>query len=360
VVGEEGPDLISRYYLFDPAGLTGAGVPDHQFGQVISKSPPSTTQVSRGLNTPFSDELTLGFEREIAPEVAISLTYINRRFRRQLQDRDVNHTLRLDPSTGLPLDKIGALKQGGAGASLLPDVPVPDGRPDLFIQDYFFNQVLRIGNYNEARYHALELSVLRRLSRRWEMQGSYTYSRAVGDAEDFQSRLGNDPSTIQAEFGYLDYDQRHVVKMNALMFLPHDWQLGIAATWGSGLPYSIVSRFFALDNVGYPQFRTLYGYTALQGNQFQFVTLRRNSFRNASTYDFNLRASKTVVLAHKAASVFFEVFNLLNSDDLRVFTYEPVKITRFDPSDPASGTPLQLDAQRRFGRRWQIGIQFEF
>src|SRR5437867_5026716 len=104
------------------------------------------------------------------------------------------------------------------------------------------------------------------------MQGSYTYSRALGDAEDFQSRLGNDPSTVEWETGYLDYDQRHVVKLNAALFLPRDWQVGTSIAWGSGLPYSIISRFFAFDNVDYQQFRTRYGYTAVgPGQSLSFV-----------------------------------------------------------------------------------------
>jgi len=358
VVGEEGPDLVNRYYALDADGVTGAGLPDHQIGGLISKAPPSTTQVDRGLETPFSDELTLGFEREIAPEVAVSLTYVSRRFRRQLQDIDINHSLRLDPVTGRPRDDFGIMDQNAApGGGIVRE---PDGRPDLYIQNFFFNQVLRIGNFNEARYHAIELELLRRLARRWQLQASYTYSRAVGAAEDFQSRLGNDPSTVVSEFGYLDYDQRHVVKLNAMVFLPHDWQLGVAASWASGLPYSIVSRFFSLDNVDYVQFRTLYGQTEPVHAGYVFKTVRRNSLRNPAQYDLNLRAKKAFVLGRKAASLFVEVFNLLNADDLRIFSYDPSAQVRFDPADPSSGTALQIDAQRRFGRRFQIGFQFDF
>ncbi|HXH28945.1 MAG TPA: carboxypeptidase regulatory-like domain-containing protein, partial [Candidatus Polarisedimenticolia bacterium] len=205
IVGEEGPDTINRYYVYDAGGVSGSGAPDAHIGRTLSVAPPSTTQVDRGLATPFSDEFTAGFERELAPEVALSVTYIDRKFRRQLQDIDVNHSLRYG-SDGQPTDLFGAFGQGS-----LPGVPSmlrnPDGRPDLYINDFFFNQVLRIGNFNEARYHALEVTLLRRLSRLWELQGSYTYSRALGAAEEFQSRLGNDPSTIESEFGYLDYDQ---------------------------------------------------------------------------------------------------------------------------------------------------------
>ena len=63
--------------------------------------------------------------------------------------------------------------------------PIGDGKPDLFIHNFFFNQILRVGNVNEARYKAIELQLTKRLSRKWQMDGSYTYSRALGDAEDF-------------------------------------------------------------------------------------------------------------------------------------------------------------------------------
>ncbi|HEU4403129.1 MAG TPA: TonB-dependent receptor, partial [Candidatus Polarisedimenticolia bacterium] len=360
VVAEEGPDVINRYYLLDPNGANGLGVPNHQIGRILSDAPPSTHQVDRQLKTPYSDELTLGFEREIAPEVALSLRYISRRFRDQLQDIDVNHSLRLDPYTGQPLDDFGRVGTIISGAATRQ----PDGRPDLYIQNFFFNQVLRLGNFNEARYRAIEFAAVKRLARRWELQGSYTYSRVVGGAEDFQSRLGNDPSTVEEEFGYLDYDQRHVVKLNAITFLPHDWQLGLSMGWSSGLPYSIISRFFALDNADYQQFRTRYGrtlYNPVTGAP-HFEPLRRNSERNAAVYDVNVRAKKALVIGRHAAAAYIEVFNLLNSDDLRIFTYSPDQPDRFSASP--NGVPvqeaLQLDATRRFGRRFQFGFQFDF
>jgi hypothetical protein len=294
---------------------------------------------------------------EIAPELALSVSYISRRYRDQLQDIDVNHTLRFNPETGEPFDLFGQIKV------LIGNTrrPVPDGRPDLFLLNPFFNQVLRVGNSNEARYRAIEVALRKRLSRRWQMQGSYTYSRAVGAAEDFQSRLGNDPSTVESEFGYLDYDQRHVVKVFATTYLPHDWQAGASATWASGLPYSIVSRFFALDNEGYQQFRTRFGTTVVDpvtGPRFERAG--RNSQRNESTLDLNLNLRKSFVLGRTAAAAFVEIFNVLNTDDLRVFTYEPNK-GEFKPGDGILlASPLQLDAERRFGRRFQIGLQIEF
>ncbi|HEU4402867.1 MAG TPA: hypothetical protein VFT43_12245, partial [Candidatus Polarisedimenticolia bacterium] len=212
---------------------------------------------------------------------------------------------------------------------------------------------------NEARYHALEFEVTKRLSRKWQMEGSYTYSRALGSAESFQSSLGDDPSSIHNQFGYLNYDQRHQVKFNAVTYLPGDWEVGGTFSWSSGYPYSIIERFLSLDNYDYPQFRTLFGSVqripvANDPNHrgYRFVDSRRNSQRNPSWYNIDVRGEKAFVIGHMSSKVFLTVENLLNTDDLRIFTYEPTA--------PDRGGALQLDSTRRFGRRFEVGFQFEF
>ncbi|HYV86379.1 MAG TPA: carboxypeptidase regulatory-like domain-containing protein [Patescibacteria group bacterium] len=369
VVGEQGIERLVRYYVLDRDGLAapttahGVPLPDHNIGTLLSKAPPSVTQVDRQLQTPFSDELTLGVERELSPDLGLAVRYIHRQFRAQLQDLDINHQTRINPLTGRPLDEIGAL---ATVPSQFPQEPpsynrVPDGRPDLFIDDPFFNQILRVGNYNDARYTAFELELRRRLSRRWELTGSYTYSRATGQAEDFQSQLGNDPSMVELEDGYLSFDQRHVVKLNGIAFLPHDWQLGGATTWSSGLPYSLISRFYSLDDADYQQFRTLFGSVVPADKGAVFVPERRNSRRNGAVLDVNARVSKNMVIGRTTAGVSFEVFNLLNRDELIISSIDPSRNAGFQPNGAATyGGPLQLDATRRFGRRWQIGFQIAF
>jgi hypothetical protein len=338
VVPEEGPDSIFRSYILDLDGLNSRGVPNNSLGEALSKAPPSSTQVDRGLQTPFSDELTIGFERELAPEVACGITFIQRKYRQQLQDIDVNHYLRFD-AQGRPLDVLGQLLR----------LPPPrdatyarlgDGRPDLYIHNFFFNEIFRVGNFNDARYRAIVAHLTRRLSRKWQLNGSYTYSRAVGAAESFQSELGSDPAATEDEFGYLDYDQRHSVKLNLMIYLPHDWRLGSAVSWSSGLPFAIVDEFVAHDNYDYGQLRRRY------------LGRRRNSERNRPFYNIDVRAEKALVIGRLSSRLFLTVDNLLNSDDLTIHSY------RADPADAPTG--LQLDAERRFGRRFQTGFQIEF
>lgn len=346
VVGEEGPDTIDRYYFLDADGVTASGQPDARIGAPRSKAPPSFNQIDRGLQTPYTDEFSMGFEREIAPEVALRLTYIDRQYREQLQDTDINHSLRYT-ADGRVRDEIGRLLDNGQN--------VRDSHPDLYIRNFFFNQIYQVGNINSASYKGIELQLTKRLSRRWQMDASYTYSRATGAAESFQSSLGDDPSNVQNEFGYLSYDQRHVIKLNGVTFLPGDWQLGGTTSWSSGLPYSITDRFSSVDNFQYLQVRTLYGYVNpvldANGNN-EFVQLHRNSERNASVLNINLRVQKSLVIGRTTERLFVTVDNLLNTDNLTIYSYSPNNAI-------ASGSP-QLDSERRFGRRIELGFQVNF
>jgi hypothetical protein len=348
MVLEEGPDTVTRYYSFDANGVDFQGRPNNQIGQSRSQSPPSAFQIDRNLSTPYTDELTLGFERELAPELSMSVTYIRRDYRHQLQDVDLNHNVRFDPLTGRLADHFGIdLPSEGFGDETrnLPNSWQPDGKPDLYIQNFLFNRVLRLGNYNSQTYRGLELEMTRRLSRKWQMNGSYTYSRSQGDAESFLSENGNDPTLTEYESGFLDYDQRHVVKFNAIAYLPGDWQIGGTAQWASGLPYSVIQTFTAQDNVGYIQSRKRFGYTDRFG---VFLNENRNDHRNHAAYVLNATARKSFVIGKTSAAAFFDVFNLLNSDDLRVYTTNPGRHS------------IQSNETRVFGRRFQFGIQIDF
>ncbi|MGH9895115.1 MAG: hypothetical protein ACREA0_24655, partial [bacterium] len=225
---------------------------------------------------------------------------------------------------------------------------------DLYIHNFFFNQVFFLGNINEGRYRGIELQLTKRLSRKWQMDASYTYSRALGDAEDYLSDLGDDPATTLYEFSRLDFDQRHVVKMNFATFLPRDWQVGATVEWSSGLPYSVVSFFGALDNYDYLQQRRLFGFVpeTIENINHDFEIVRRNTGQNNAFYLIDVRGEKALVLGRFNSKLFLTVENLLNTDVLDIDTYEPAAPNR-------SGR-LQLDADRQFGRRFQAGIQFEF
>jgi outer membrane receptor protein involved in Fe transport len=357
VVLEQGPDTVVRQYSFDKDWRDSTGFPNNGFGSTLFQSPLSAFQVDRDLSTPYSDEWTAGFRRELAPEVLVSLRYVNRRYHDQLQDVDLNHHTEIDPGTGKFTDHFGAGECVGDSCTNWAN-----GAPDLYINNLFFNRVYRLGNTNEQSYDGWELEFVRRLKRKWQMEASYTYSRARGDAESYLSTIGNDPALAEFESGYLRYDQTHVVKFSAIAFLPHDWRLGGTASWASGLPYSNVVRYYDNDDVGYGQNRLVYGRVPHHG--FGFTQEDRNTHRNPASYLFNTRVSKSFVMGKASASAFFEVYNLLNSDTMRVRWLENIPATHaYGGTDP---TPVIIPAkvlvvgEREFGRRYQIGFQVDF
>jgi hypothetical protein len=340
--------------------------------------------VDRDLKTPYKDEYTLSFEREIARETSVKLTYVRSKFRDQLQDMDINSfpgdfgrcnipknsqspavlespgmgQYLIDPYTG----KLYQDTDPGNGDGItddctgltevndtLPDgsilgnfLPRADGIPDLYVQNPAWGSIFLVGNFNEADYHALVLELVRRQFRSWQLEGSYTYSKAVGDAEDFQVSLGDDRTTLVDEHGYLSYDQRHVVKVNAAVITPWNFRLGIAASWQSGLPYSILAQEFSFpvlppiySSLGQPDptYRTLY------------PTHQRNDQRNPSYWNFDVRVAKDVPLPKGMnLQLTAEIFNLLNDDTVTIV-------------QNVNGAE---DSVRRFGRQFQLGFRISF
>jgi hypothetical protein len=235
---------------------------------------------------------------------------------------------------------------GGGEAGAGPDVRLPDRYPDLYIENPNFNQVLRVGNYNVQSYIGYEVEFVRRLSRKWQMNANYTFSKSQGQAESFNSESGDDPALTELKHGYLDYDQRHVAKFNATTFLPGNWRFGGTITWASGLPYSFVNRVQSADNVDYSQTRRLYGYKDL--NTGFFHAEDRNIHRNAAVYQIGVHAEKQFVMGKINSGAFIDIVNLLNTDDLRIF--------EIDNRVQA----LQATETRAFGRRFAFGIRMNF
>ena len=361
ITGEIGPDSVN--YTFVPDNLSHLIIP----GQPSrSTSSVSVTQIDREIETPFTDEWTVGIERELAPEWSVSFTYINRDSERLLQDLDINHVtcaqwgdLGIDPGAvcgdgpGTPLvtDKFG-----DAGSRFQPtgnnDVDVggefgfdptaggvnlPNGAPDLYTVNPGFNQILRIGNFNSSTYEAYEVKFVKRLHRNWQMQASYTWSEAKGQAENFNTGAGNDPQTVDDEEGHLTFDQRHIIKFQAVTLLPHEIRLGANITWSTGTPFSVRKTVVDLDSTGNTNFRGF------------FPTHQRNDQRNAAWWKIDSRIEKNFVIGRVQAAAFFAVENLLDDDYLTITDFN---LTSLD------GIPLA--GFRDIGRRFEIGAIFNF
>lgn len=340
----------------------------------------NTSVVDRGLKTPYQDEITFSFEREIAQETTFRATYIYRRFENQLQDFDLNYygadygrclaqsapgdpVLALQPDGNLD-DCVGRFEKpksdegggggggggGGAGGNNLGGVLQ---RPDGFIDTYAYNpgwgSIFQVGNYNSSRYHGVVLELVRRQYRNWQMEASYTWSQAVGDAEDFASFLGDDSTTRDDEYGYLSYDQRHVVKVNATTITPWGFRMGATVQWQSGLPYSILGQRVTVDSVP-PQYP---GFVQAEPRvRLRYLTGQRNDQRNRGYWNIDVRLDKEFNLPRGVnLQLALDIYNLLNERVYLVYSPNEQQGSQINGFNQAFTT---------VGRRFQIGAKLSF
>jgi carboxypeptidase family protein len=377
-------DSASAFVAFDATLQQGIWtIPDGPAGLRNSVSPAvNVDAIARDLNTPYNDEWTVAFEREIATETSIKFTYVNRKFRDQFQDIDLNHVpldagrcnatstaqgdrfpvvpvLPTDPDynpayapgDGIMDDCAGEL-EFIKGATSEDDINLekPDGIPDLYVQNPGWGNMFYVGNFNQIDYEAYVFELVRRQYRNWELQGSYTWSKAIGNGEDYNQGLGDDPTLVEDERGYQSYDQRHAVKVSATTVTPWGLRLGGSMSWQSGLPYSLLRRQISFDSIT-PEFQGL-GAEGAGRARTTYLASQRNSERNVSYWDFNVKVTKEFRLGRGVngqASV--EIFNLLNDGTYMVY-------------NPFTESGQQIngnnDATRRFGREWQLGLRLAF
>jgi hypothetical protein len=441
----------------------------------------SISTVDRGLKTPYQDEFTFKVERELWSETSVSLTYVNRQFKDQIQDININldngdlgacrrQTTTSDPvivaapgrslgvcsqslvacdtmspacpggggdvcdysyyttnpadfcsitgdclnnespfgdsctpgdpycgvaypdteigagdgfidpivldrygpdvagfdncsGTYTSVDTSGGNDEGGCGADDpfcrdIISLRLPDEAPDLYLQNVFWGDIFLIGNFNEIDYEAFVLELVRRQYRSWEMSASYTWSEATGDGEDFFQGLGDDPTLRGNLFGAQSYDQTHVVKVNATTVTPWGIRLGGSINWQSGLPYSLLLQDVSFDTS--PPVTEVFSGRARRPRQTYVnsdgtpVGATRNSERNESFWDLNLKATKEMRLGKGMnLALSAEIFNVLDDDTYQIYNPSPF----FSRGVQINGTN---EAFRRFGRSWQVGAKLAF
>jgi hypothetical protein len=309
----------------------------------------SIQQVSRDLKTPRTDELTLGVEREIAPEWTAKLTYVQRLAGDLHQDTDRNHILCTDFDEEFGIDPAQICQYFGSDGKVhLGDdlfgtlgMPQPNGAVDLYAVSPNFNQVLRVGNPGTARYRGVTLEIVRRQFRGWQMAGSYTYSRAVGQGLAFNALAGNDPANSGPERSETDFDQRHRVVLYGTVSLPRQADLGWAVRWESGTPYSVVEVKSDVDDRGNVNTRTVY------------PTGERNDQRNDGFWTVDARLSKRFPFGRLGITAELAVENLLDDDSVTLAGLQ--ESNPFGAAlDPGPG------GLRRPGRIWEMGLIFRF
>ena len=208
------------------------------YTRLISVVDPRTQlRLDPEIRAPYSDEYSIGVDREVTPSLSASIAYIHK-----------------DGS-----DYIGYEEVGGQYSQQMQ--PLADGRsvPVLVLVNSTADRRFLLTNPTgfSLRYNGLVTTVEKRLSHGWQMFGSYTFSRAEGlqvssgtvAAGEQLSTLtssgtfGQDPNNLTNARGRLANDRPHMFRIMGSLDVP--WTgIQVAGRFQhySGKPWAATTR----------------------------------------------------------------------------------------------------------------------
>ena len=296
----EGVDAKTRTYRFtyDTNGNpTTPGAP--LFPTSLTNLPAGATEAIRDyvylpaekLLNPYSTQFSLGLQRQLFGDWTLTFDAIHSRTRNQQRVNDLN--------APAPFIRTAPGQMRSVAAA---DATRPFGTS---YQGVAVRKVARIENTASSNYDALDLGLLKRFSKRYQLEAHYVYSSAL----TYSMFFGEADTGIPNQFGVAesldrgstDFHQRHRFVSHGLLELPLESQLSFVATLASGLP---VNALTGVDNDG-------------DGYRFDRPAgFARNSFRTPmqATFDASL-AKKFRLREGVRLEIRAEVFNLFNRNN---------------------------------------------
>ncbi len=324
-------DLVIRSFSFerqpriinyDPVSTLPDPQAEADFGTASAILGGFTEPSDPNMENQYLTEALLGYEREIAPDLAVGVKLVYREYGQVIEDF-------------LCADD-GTYCIGNPGES----VWVQDG------VTYDFNQVFTL-DYSrtlpapdpEREYRGIQLDATKRFSENWQGLASYIYSELEGNFDGLFApftNIGADPN-ITAAYDYFDFftdgrdltritnegplsnDRKHQFKASGIYLTDFDLSIGVAAYYRTGTP------------------RTRYGFSDAYNRYEFFLTGRGAEGRTPDTYEADLHLGYPIAIGERAeVNLLLDVFNVLNAQ-------RPILLDQrwgFQEADNASPTPV--------------------
>jgi hypothetical protein len=271
---------------------------------------PSISTAQPNLANSYSEVANLSLEHSLAENLSVSAAYSFVRGIKLTRTVNVN----LLPPTVLT-------------ASNAPSLGVADPTPQQLGRPVFgpgridshFDRVNQLQSTASSTYQGLTFTLNRRMAQEFELLASYTYSKTVDDASDFNEQPQN-PYRLTAERAVSLNDQRHRFVMSALWDIP----IGDADDAGAAGPSSnpfirAFSNIEVAPILSIDSGRSANPLTGTDSNLSQVypftarpLALSRNSLRAPANIDLDLRVLKAIGIGRGKLDIVAESFNLLN------------------------------------------------
>lgn len=288
--------LVLRF----PSSIAPWKAPGHRIPEPTTPYPSLVISIDPGLETPYSHQGSLGFDRALGSDFSASASFLYVRGKHQPGTIDYNPVVPALGAGRRPND-IG----GKAGTSA---------------------SVLQYTSFGESWYRGLTISLKKRFSHNYQFLAAYTFSKAEDTSTDFQSAfivqdngLGRNPADPKglplgfdplSEKGPATHDQRHRFVLSGLYRFPWNIQASTILTAASGRPFTPLAGADVNgdgDGGAFPSDR------ARRNPADPTSSVGRNSGTMEKQIIVDARLSKKFTIhGDVALEAIFEVFNLLD------------------------------------------------
>jgi len=294
-------------------------------------SAPDIFVYDRAFENPETLRFSIGYEREIARDLAFGVDLI------------YSETTKLQRKWDQNLEADGGT--------------TPDGRPTYDDGNLFpdFDQIMQFTSDAEAEYKAVMLTLHKRFSNRWLLDASYTWSdaqdndsneRSVSSSSDFPE----DQFNIANDWGPSSFDIEHKFVFSFVYQLPYNFMVSAIGNIRSGFPYSAEDDRDNNTDGYIGRERALY-----QDDQGNWIHEDRNAHRQPYNRRLDLRASWTANFGRDLSlELIFDMFNVTNEAN---WYTSRVDLINFDGSfDTRFGDLNRVGDPRTY----QLGAKFRF
>jgi hypothetical protein len=301
---------------------------------------------------PYTDQLSIGVERQLRPDLSVSADYVHAFGRDQLMAVALNPTLRATTSVTSP-----NVRQGSTTLTTITNALRQTYGPGFA---NFTGAVTTYDNVGETDYDALLMAIEKRYSNNFMARLSYTLSYSRGNTSG--SGIPTSPFQVLDDLnldlneGPTNFDQRHNLVVSGTAIVPRTggFTIGWVARALSGSPFTIFDSRVDEDRNGTTTDPLPAG--TYSGSGDNTITVENDGGRNGAYgpgfFKLDLRLGYTLPLtAQRRVEFFGEVFNVTNRANFA------------DPTgDQASSNFLRLTglSTSTNPRLVQIGARFSF
>jgi len=256
-----------------------------ELGTFVSSSGGVNNTVSRNIGHPYTDDISLWLERQIAGGASGRVGFVTKRQRNQYQSIEQNRVRSLYTGTATAFDAgpdgIRGTADGGGNVSVF-DIPagvtLPVGRTDLQTPDE-----------NYRNYKSLDVTLNRRMANRWSLVSSFLYTWT----DDSLYGLPQNPNQDQ----YNRYDSTL-------------WAFKLFGTYRA--PGNLLVSPVVRHQGGDPLRRVLE--VTLRTGTFNYTAEPFGRYREDNVTLFDTRVEKEIRLqSRRRLGLFFDAFNLTNT-----------------------------------------------